>query len=208
MKNKSQHRALQKSENDLDQIETTLKLLPETHTTFNEFFSEIEFNTVLEHQHIHYPSVFGLYRTEEKSLSLFTEALAEEPLLSFCNSFEFTLLALIGQSLWMRDDVKIFWGKHFYPQFDQGAGTSPLVKMIDQTRLAEQIKFKNQSIFLDPHYVSLDESFAFLYACYVIDPQSIADHYPTAWSFFKDVLFTETSQSVQNSIQHFNHYRV
>lgn len=192
----------------LDRIEAILKLLPETHTTFNEFFSEITIKPLLTYQSSIYDSVFGLYRTQENSLLLFTQALTEKSRLSFGNSFEFTLLALIGQSLWMRNDVKIFWGKSFYPQFDKGAGTSSLVKMIEQTRLAEQIKFHNQSIVLNPQHVSLDESFAFLYACYVIDPQSIVAHYPTAWSFFNNILFAEKIDLTNNSIQSFNHYRI
>lgn len=176
------------NEKKLESLEKLLAILPKKHTTFNEHLSEIVIQPVLTHQNKTHPSILGVYRTNEKSLSLFSDTLSEQNILSFCNNFDFTFLFLIGQSLWMQEDVKIFWGKHFYPQFDKGSGTSLLVKLIDKNRLLEQIKYQHKKITLNPSQVSLDESFALLYACYTLNPQSIVD-YPIAWSFFHDILF-------------------
>lgn len=176
---------------ELEIIKEILGFLPERHTTFSEVIKALVREDYLSRAGKSYLSVAGMYRVSTGSIVLYNPAFGgllklgevEVPIL------DFTLVTLVGFSLFTHLQVKKFWAALMYPQFNKGRGATPRIKLVDTEMIREEIDYRGNVLYLNPANVSLDRSFALAYTSFLIAPDPLLRAFPDAYHFLKKTVF-------------------
>ena len=123
---------------ELEMVNGMLRHLPERHIRYNEGFAELVREDYLSGKDKTNLSAAGVYRTRGGSMILFNPAFWDPVALGTTEipAIHFTLLAMVGYSLFTTLEVKKGWPPIMYPRFDRGPGARALVKMIPDLQSA------------------------------------------------------------------------
>ncbi len=195
---------------ELEMVNALLRHLPERHIRYNEGFAELVREDYLTGKDKTSLSAAGVYRTRGGSMILFHPAFWDPVALGATEipAIHFTLLALVGYSLFTTLEVKKGWPPIMYPRYDRGPGARALVKIVDRELLPQELQLRGGELYMDPKLVSLDRSFAYCYACYVLAPENLLRSFPEAYQYLKTRIFAGREYRAQQAMSGKHRIRV
>jgi len=175
---------------ELAMLDAILGLLPERHTTFNEAIAEIVRGEYLSHGGKSYLSALGIYRPSARSATLFTPAFGGNLELGslVVPTFDFTLLTLVGHSLFNHPTIMERWPRLFRPGVDRHEAIAAKLQLLERERIHEEICVEKKALRLDAK-LPLERAFALAYTSYIVAPRRLFDAYTSAYHFLKESVF-------------------
>ena len=172
----------------LDQV---LGYLPERHTKHNTAITQWVREDYLTGETKASLSAGGLYRVTNGSAYLYNPAVGGNFELGNLEipRFDFTVVTLIGFSLFLHPYGKKLSAAYLYPKFDKGQGTSPKLKILDTELILRQLDYRSGNLYLDEKLVSLDQAFALCYTSYLVAPEYLLKSFPDVYQELKTTIF-------------------